>query len=295
MSFLNQLPNDPYLWYWAAFVTVVLGLQVATFFFKEHPNNPPLSPRVQGLLLWSARVHAMFCVWYLGAMFHVTPTVLTPPDKQLMYIYHMEKAVETTHIRYLLLTASTRSGTLNLKFLGQPLTLPWLLLIVSRDRDAVPATWIVFVTLDVAHHALTYSYLGRLWGQGDGGAVGKRVLQWSMVAHLATGILGDVGALVVRRFVDAAYVGENWRDGSTTAILALHLVTALLEMIGVEEDATLDAIAGLLRKVDPTLARLGLVAARDTKKTPPAPAPAPATREKDHGGRQSADEPGPGR
>jgi hypothetical protein len=53
--------------------------------------------------------------------------------------------------------------------------------------------------------------------------------------------------------------------------------------VDVDEDATRGAIAGLLINGAPG------GAPRDTNSTAPAP------RRKDHGGRQSADEPGPGR
>ncbi|KAJ4297525.1 hypothetical protein N0V90_005417 [Kalmusia sp. IMI 367209] len=216
----------------------------------------------------------MFCVWYLAAIFHLAPKILTPPDKQRLHdIYIYSKLAEIWDKEYVLLTASTPTGTLNLKFLTQPLGYSWLSLMYSKDADALPASWMVFVTLDKVHHALEYSYLGRLWGQHDGGALGKRVLQYSMLVHLVSGLLVDVGALVIRNFFDATYLGENWRDSTSTMIIGTHLITALAEMMSVEERVTITGIARLIEKVHRALVRLGLVAPRETKKTPPTPSP----------------------
>ncbi|KAL5396679.1 hypothetical protein PMIN06_001755 [Paraphaeosphaeria minitans] len=293
MSFLRDVYNDPLFGYLVPVLILLLGLQGGSIYltqkgFKKHPDNPPLPRYVQRLLLWGARLRALFCVWYLGVLFHVGPRMLSPSeDKHLVTIYSWGKSLEQVDVEYMLLTASTSNGTLNLKFLQHPLGFAWVWVLLSRKQDSVPVRWKVPVAMDMVHHALAYSYLGRVWGQRDGGLLGKRVLQWSMVVHLVCGLLGDAGALVLNHFVDASYLGENRRDRVTSFMLAVHLVAVVFEMTQVEEGAAKRAIAGLVEKVDPTSERLRLVSPRNTKKTPLAPSP--TTREKEDGGRQSAD------
>lgn len=291
MSFLKNLYDDPLFPYYVPVFILLLGLRGSSIYrtkkrFKKHPENAPLRPKVQALLLWGARVHALYYVWYLAALFHMTPSVTSPSeDTLLLSIYSFGKTMEQADREHMLLTASTGSGTLNLKFLELPLGLPWLGLLISRKPEPVPTTWKTFVAFETMHSALLYSYLGRLWGQGDGGKQGKRVLQWTTIAHLTCGLVGDASALATRKSFGVGYVGDRWMDNSMTAIIAIHLVSAVFQM------ATVEKPEGLAEKVDPALDMAGLASPRDTKKS----APSPPARDEQHGGRQSADEPGPGR
>lgn len=309
MSILLSILDSPYGWYYSMGIGALMGgvynaLILTPSFFTKHPRNDPLPPKIQSLLLWEARLHSLLYVWYLAVLLHMAPAMLTPADERLYLIHVMSKLYEQVDVQYVLLTASTGPGpTLDLKFLDRQLNFQWLACMGTPEairRNALPGIWMVFAGLDKAHYVLMYSYLGRVWGQRDGGLLGKRVLQVSMVVHLVSGIAVDIGALAGRRVFDVTYGrGDNWGHGATLTLLAVDLSVSVSQML--LNEASVAAMhdvgeggARLKEKVGPAMERVGVVAPRNTTLS---------SREENldenddqgkDGGRPSADKPGPG-
>lgn len=220
--------------FWASVGVAYVAFLSGIFYGKIYLGRNALSPKLQPLLVWNSRLHALFLIWYSAALLEFLPSTLMVSGQNLQIIYWANRLYLILDLDSFSIPASKHTQSIpNLKFLDEKVPFPWMQLIPPENPPSL--VWRLFAALDEAHWVLVYSYLGRIWGrasQGDQDLPGKRKIQYSRKAHITVGILADMYCLYTRSW-EAHPADRVWMRRLSFALLTMHLHSSVTSLVGV--------------------------------------------------------------